>query len=92
MTDKKTENTPARPHSLILDGRKKAQLTGVNKVVSATASRITLDTSMGGLLIEGADLAISKFSDSDGTLAFEGSVSLIKYVAAPTSMVKRFFK
>jgi len=92
MTDKKPDALPQRPHSIILDNRKKAQLTGVTKVVSATASRISLDTSMGGMLIEGSDLAISKFSDGDGTLSFEGGVSLIKYVAAPTSLVKKFFK
>jgi len=90
--DKKNDPPIARSHTIILDNRKKAQLTGVNKVVSATATRITLETGQGGMLIEGADLAISKFNDNDGTLSFDGNVALIKYIAAPTSLVKRFFK
>jgi len=93
MNDKNLQQTQTvRSHSFTIENRKKAQVTGVNKVIAATSSRLSLDTSMGGLIIEGADLSIGKFSDADGTLSFDGNMSNIKYVAAPSSLVKKLFK
>ena len=83
---------PARPHTVSIDNRKRAHLTGVTKVISANNSRISLDTSMGGLVIEGTDLAIGRYSDTEGTLGFEGNVSGFKYTKSPTSFVKKIFK
>jgi len=95
MSDKKTHDIPAaaaKPHTIIVDNRKKAQLTGVTKVIAATATRLALETSLGGLVVEGSGLAISKYNDIDGSLTFDGHISNLKYLAAPTSLVKKFFK
>ena len=60
--------------------------------MSATTSRISLDTTMGGLVIEGSDLSIGRYSDTEGTLGFEGNIAGLKYVKGPTSFVKKIFK
>jgi len=95
MTDEKNNagHPPVmRPHTISIDNRKRAHLTGVIKVVSATAARLTLETSLGGLIIEGTDLSIGRFSDTEGTLGFEGAVSGLKYTKGAVSLVKKIFK
>jgi len=94
IEDKKNAGHPPvmRPHTISIDNRKRAHLTGVTKVVSATTTRLSLETALGGLVIEGIDLNIGKYSDTEGTLGFEGNVSGLRYTKGATSLVKKIFK
>lgn len=90
--EQKTENKPKRPHAITLDGRIRASLTGVEKVVNSADTFINLVTSEGGLNIAGRDFKIEKFNIDDGTLVLAGVIDGIKYTAAKAPLLKRIFK
>ncbi len=79
-----------KPHSLTLDNRNKCNLSGVTKVVSATENCIVLQTSLGQLIINGTTLKLTSFSQTNGTLSFQGEVSALKY-GSKTSALKKIF-
>lgn len=72
--------------------RKKAALTGVNTVDSASGNELSLTTVLGKLEIKGSDLKIVKFDENDGNLTFTGNIDSVKYAAPKQSLLKRIFK
>lgn len=79
-------------HNITLESRSHALVTGVDKVVDASAKCITLSTSDGVCHIYGEGLQISAYSESDGTLTFGGRVDRWEYAAAKKPLLKRIFK
>lgn len=75
-----------------MSDRKKASLTGVNTVDSASGSELTLSTVLGKLEIKGSELKIVKFDETDGNLTFVGNIDSVKYAAPKQSLLKRLFK
>lgn len=84
------KNEERKPHSLTLDNRNKCQMSGVTKVVSATQTCITLQTTMGALCINGTNLKLTAYSESNGNLSIQGEVSALKY-GSKTSAFKKIF-
>lgn len=79
-------------HRFDMNDRKKASLTGVNKVESSNATELILHTCLGKLEIRGTDLKISRFDVADGSLTMTGNIDSVKYAAPKQSLVKRIFK
>lgn len=78
------------PHSLILEDRKKLNLTGVTDVDSFDETAIIAFTDYGELTISGTSLHISKLNIDNGELSVEGNISALQYIdQAPKS--KGFF-
>ena len=67
------------PHKLTLNERKALSVTGVTEVVSFDEASVVLRTSMGTLIVEGADLQLKTLSQDGGQVAVEGSVSAMVY-------------
>ncbi len=81
-----------KPHSITLENRKRAIMTGVEKVISSNENCIMLETSEGGLTIAGTGLKINKYDVESGQLTFEGVVNKMQYSAAKAPLLKRIFK
>ncbi len=81
-----------KPHSITLENRKRALMTGVEKVISSNETAILLETSEGGLTVAGTGLKINKFDAETGQLTFEGTVNKMQYSAAKEKFIKRIFK
>ena len=79
-------------HSITLDERKKATLTGVNEVLSYGEEELCISTTDGNLTVKGKNIKIVKFGAEEGTLCFTGEIDLLKYAGAKTPFVKRLFK
>lgn len=76
----KTENTPAeRPHTLTIDGRARATITGVTDVDSFNDAMIVLNTSSGAMTLIGSALHISRLNLEDGQLLVEGQIDALEY-------------
>lgn len=90
--DNKTEKKVKRPHALQIIGRTGGTVSGVEKLISATAEKLALITSEGELIIQGADLKLDRYSVEDGNLAFSGRVDGLKYAGAKVPLMKRIFK
>ena len=77
---KETERT-AGPHSLILEGRERLSISGVEDVESFDEKSIVAQTTRGTLVIHGSALHIGRLSLETGDLAIDGSVDSLEYLA-----------
>ena len=72
---KKTEPT----HNLILEGRRRLSVSGVEEVESFDEREVVLETVCGTLFIRGGELHIEKLSIDGGDLVLEGDVESMAY-------------
>ena len=68
-----------RPHSLTIDGRNRASITGVTDVDSFNEAMIVMNTSAGALTLIGSSLHISRLNLEDGQLLVEGQIDALEY-------------
>ena len=66
-------------HSLTLEGRKKAKISGVAAVSCFNDQEIVLDTTEGELALLGEELHIEQLNLEDGELMVTGSISGLEY-------------
>ena len=67
-------------HNVIMEGRRKASISGVCDVESFNEEEIVLHTNMGIMTIEGDMMHINKLSTENGEVMIEGNIESIKYV------------
>ena len=76
----KNDVTPVeRPHTLTIDGRNRATVTGVTDVDSFNEAMIVLNTSAGAMTLVGSALHISRLNLEDGQLLVEGQIDALEY-------------
>ena len=68
-----------KPHSLILDNRKKLSLTGVEDVSGFNEETVSLKTMAGGLIVKGSGLHIGRLDLDTGDVEIEGVINLLNY-------------
>ncbi len=85
---KKHENT-----KLVLNNRSDMNLSGVNKVYSATENCVSLVLGTDDVLIEGNGLHVTKLDIDTGIVNVEGTVNSIKFGKSKNSknFLKRIF-
>ena len=66
-------------HNIILEGRERLSISGVEDVESFNEETIVVYTSKGMLIIQGSGLHIEKLSLDGGDLAVEGLVHSLRY-------------
>lgn len=79
------EQGGTRVHNVIIEQRKKLNMSGVSEVVSFEDETIVLKTSKGSLTIKGEGLHIGSFSTSSGEIDIDGSVTALVYTAEEQS-------
>ena len=65
--------------TLVLQGREKVSLSGVEDVLRFDEQEIVCRTTLGELLIEGSSLRITSFSMNEGTLVLCGEIAGLYY-------------
>ena len=73
-----------KPHSLILDNRKKLSLTGVEDVSGFNEETVSLKTTAGDLIVKGSGLHISRLDLDTGDVEIEGVINLLNYTDSKT--------
>lgn len=68
-----------KTHNLILEGRKRLNISGVEDVESFDEESVVVYTSKGLLIINGRELHIEKLSLDGGDLAIEGEIDSLRY-------------
>lgn len=66
-------------HKLNINGRKTAQITGVNDVLSFDAGEVLLSTEQGILMIRGQELHVNRLSLEKGEVDIDGRVDSLTY-------------
>lgn len=71
--------TRMRTHSIHIDNRSRAAITGVSDMESFHEQEIILVTETGNLRIEGEGLHLSKLNLDDGQVIIEGEIMALEY-------------
>ena len=79
MAREEAQRTPPLPHTFLLDGRQKAEITGVRQVVTFDENSVALKTDLGELLLSGERLHVTRLMLEEGKLALEGRVDALEY-------------
>ncbi len=83
------------PQNIILEGRKKLLVSGVCDIDSFNDIQINAITNLGGLVIKGSELHISKLSVEKGELEVQGKVDSLVYTQIKQkggmSVIKKIF-
>jgi len=66
-------------HNVILEGRERLSVSGVEDVESFNEETVVVYTSKGMLIVQGSGLHIEKLSLDGGDLAIEGLVHALRY-------------
>lgn len=67
------------PHNLIIEDRKKINISGVEEVESFDDESVVLITTLGELTVRGSDIKIGKLSTESGDLSITGNIRAISY-------------
>lgn len=89
------KKTAKRPHHLILENRKKLEVSGVSDVDRFDENMIIAYTDMGKLTIKGYDLHLNALNVETGELDVEGSICSLLYSESGEtkgSLFSRIFK
>lgn len=86
------ENTTQMPrHTLLLDGRARAKLTGVTAVSCFNDREVVLETSEGEVALLGDNLHIEQLNLDDGQLDVTGEIAGIEYSETTKKKERRGF-
>ena len=67
------------PHMLILDGRKRLEITGVRDVTRFDETSAELSTVLGDLAVDGTGLRIEIFDTEKGLVTLSGEIRCLDY-------------
>ena len=73
------DNPNTLPHRLVLEERKRLNLTGAREVIRFDEELAELDTARGRLVVQGTDLHLKCLSLEDGAVVIQGNISGILY-------------
>ena len=81
-------------HSLVLEGRKKLSVSGVEEVESFDENTIVMVTALGLLVVRGENLHIEQLSLEGGELKVTGDVDCLSYEdnERPGGFLSRLFR
>lgn len=74
------EITKTKPHTLMLDNRKKLVITGAEEVNGFNEDAVSVKTTDGTLIIKGSGLHIDKLNLDSGDVSIEGRVDAMQYI------------
>lgn len=87
-----------RNHKILLDNRKKSNITGVVDVISFDLKEVLLETTNGMMAIKGQDLKVTRLSVEKGEVDIIGQIDSIiysevsSYAKKTESFITRMFK
>lgn len=82
------ERSVSLSHKILLDNRKKGNITGVKDVISFDPKEILLETTLGYLTIKGQDLKVTRLSVEKGEVDMAGQIQSMEYTEV-TSYAKK---
>lgn len=89
---------PAKAHKIMMDNRRKAEITGVSDVISFDLNTILLETDYGMVTIKGSNLHVNRLSVEKGEIDIDGKIDgityseLNSYAKKGESFISRMFK
>ncbi len=85
------QNQSAMPQNIILEGRKKLSVSGVEDIDSFDESSAVIFTSMGLIEVKGSDIHMNKLSLETGEIVLEGEFDSVVYPDENSGKSKKKF-
>ena len=96
QNDKKAKNTLNAPsrleHEIMLSGREKLYISGVEEVVSFDDVSAVIKTVGGELTVEGEGIRIGELDSTDGKVSLSGSIDALFYSSETPERKKGMFR
>ncbi len=73
------EQQGTMPHKLIIDQRKRLQVTGVGEVLSFQEDAVVMKTSLGTLIVQGRGLKLRTLAPAGGQVEIDGTIDAAVY-------------
>ena len=73
----------AAPHSVTIENRQRAELSGIQEVESFDERGVVLHSTAGEITVDGEDLKIDSFSVDSGRVVITGTIDALIYQAKP---------
>lgn len=70
---------PARAHTLTMENRQRAALTGISEVMAFDENQVVLRTDTGEVALSGEGLHVTRLMLEEGQLAVEGKIDSVFY-------------
>ena len=88
-----SDNYNKKPSSLILENRKKLSVTGADDVSGFNEDTVSVNTSLGNLIVRGSSLHINRLNLDSGEVEVEGKIDSIQYIESKKSksVIQRLF-
>ena len=83
-----SEQIIKKAHSLILDNRKKLNLTGVTDVMGFDEQTVSLSTDCGTLIVKGENLHINKLNLDSKDVCIDGTINSLQYLSESTKTLR----
>ena len=83
-----SEQIIKKAHSLILDKRKKLNLTGVTDVMGFDEQTVSLSTDCGTLIVKGENLHINKLNLDSKDVCIDGTINSLQYLTESTKTLR----
>lgn len=83
-----SEQIIKKAHSLILDNRKKLNLTGVTDVMGFDEQTVSLSTDCGTLIVKGENLHINKLNLDSKDVCIDGTINSLQYLTESTKTLR----
>jgi|AntRauTorcE11897_2_1112592.scaffolds.fasta_scaffold00095_47 sporulation protein YabP len=81
----------ARPHKLVINDKENLSITGISRVYNANKTIISLQVNDTNLVIEGADMQVTKLDVNAGNLEATGKMNSVKYTNSSQKSAKNLF-
>ncbi|MFQ6752319.1 MAG: YabP/YqfC family sporulation protein [Clostridia bacterium] len=94
MNNQKEQKTENKNQHLTLINKSNLTISGTNKVISIKPDLIQLDTNLGGVIIGGNNLELSKLDNETSTAEIIGTIHSIRYTEhkEKESLFRKIFK
>lgn len=89
------ENINLGPQNVIIEERKRLNITSVKDVTSFDDETILLDTTLGKMTIKGDGLRVTNFNNETGDFTAEGKIHAVVYMSqegASGGFISRIFR
>lgn len=85
------QNMPAMPQNIILEGRRKLSVSGVEDIDSFDEHSAIIFTSMGLIEVKGSDIHMNKLNLESGEIVLEGTFDSVIYPDGSGEKTKKGF-
>ena len=81
-------------HTVYIENRKSIVFTGITDVTGFDEQTVTLKSELGGIIIKGSDLQISRLSLDTGDVTVDGNINSLQYTSSANSkgMFSKIFR